>query len=370
MVAMQSADEVECVVHGTFYASWQKISQHGLRRTSQHSFIPCYPFVPASIAGPKAYQLYIFLDVRKAMSDGMKFFRVGGKQVLCTGDAKGVISPRYFIKVIDNETRSTIFSSRPVTGVEAIPGRHPSGHLQQQAPCLLSGYVQSGARGRGRGVRSGPPKGMELYQNIWSQVQSLDPDHVDTRPYQSQVLSALLNIPGEGAPASSQQIVGAVSNPGSSTGRLEVSVQDIFSRAMASKHSQGNSNPQNLPRDGQGEADILSMLNAAQQSHQNKQTQKSSSPSKSAFVPTQVIRKQTPRKPKAEDRDSRDGRQENTSGPSSPPQQENSSQQTQQQQKKQQQQPQQSNPPQTGTASRPKGPPRSRLAVRFDQVPG
>lgn len=374
LVQMQHADEVECVVHGTYYASWPKINQQGLRKTSNNSLIPCYPFVPV---GSKTYQLYIFLDVRRAMADGMKFFKVGQRQILCSGDMKGIIDPRYFSRVVDSETRSVIFP-RPAMGLEAQPGRPPGGHWQPphgsgQQPQV---YFPPGAQVRGRGKSAGPPQGMELYQNIWSKVQSIDADrNVDVRPMQTQMLSALLNISGEGANVGSQQnnmgssprsVAQTLSNQGSATGRVEVSVQDIFNRAISGNTLQGNANPQTMQQGNRGETDILSMLNAAQQSYSNMQQnthmQKESSPSKSAFVPTQVIRKQTPRKPKTDDNDS--GSQEAASSPASTQQKEQHSYQPDQEHQMNEQTQQKNQP--NANPNKPRGPTRNRLAVKFD----
>lgn len=362
---MKYADEVESVVYGTYYALWSKIYQQGLWKTSAHSLIPCYPFVPREITGHKAYQLLIFLDVRKAMSDGMKFFRVGERRILCSGDRQGHISPKYFIKVLDSETGIVIFP-RPAMNPEALVGR-PSNGQQQQDP----GHMPLG-RGGGKAMSSHQPQGLQLYQNIWSQVQRIDSEHTDLRPMQSQVLSQLLNISHDDASVASHQAVGArlpsqsVSSQESAPSRMEVSVQDIFKGAVSQNQIQVSHHAQALPQGVLGETNIMSMLNAAQQSYTLTQpgpsNQKAGSPSKSAFVPTQVIRNQTPRKPRSDHLGNHSGKQESSTNSCYNHQQHPS-------QQLQYQHPQQNNKA-DGMSGKQKRHTRNRLAVKFDQPLG
>ncbi|XP_071541169.1 5'-3' exoribonuclease 1 [Panulirus ornatus] len=362
LVLMQYADEVESVVYGSYYASWSKIMHQGLWKTSGYNFIPCYPFVPRDMTGPKAYQLYIFLDVRKAMSDGMKFFKVGNRQILCSGDRLGHISPKYFMKVLDSETGLVIFSSRPAMDSESGVR---SGRGQEDHRCVPGGH------GRGRAMSSQQPQGLQLYQNIWSQVQRIDPDHTDLLPMQSQVLSQLLNISNDNAAVPSHQVMGgglpskSASGKASAPSRMEVSVQDIFKGAVGQNQVQGSHRPQGAL----GQTDFMTVPGASQQSHKLAQpgphNQKAGSPSKSAFVPTQVIRNQTPRKPRSDHLSNLNVKQDSSTNSNYNQQQQQHPSQQSQYQHHQQQHPQQNNKP-DGVSGKQKRQARNRLAVKFD----
>ncbi|KAG0722266.1 5'-3' exoribonuclease 1 [Chionoecetes opilio] len=393
IVPLQSASDVECVVHGTYYSTWNQILRQGLARPSPHSLIPCYPFVPPHTGGPRAYQLYIFIDVQLAMSDGIQFFLAGDRQVLCAGDASGCLMPKYFSRVVDSETRTIIY-----------PMQHGSG---MNGPAVKNRSVVGGA-GRGGLVSSNLPNPQQsevihMYKNIWSQMQRLDIDNVSLRPGQMENVSLrpgqMENVslrPGQMdnvslRPGNPQNPFSCVQPPQnrSSLGRVEVSVDDIFRGATNQPQHISQPPPQPLQHPGQthpqtqtqtqqpqGEPDIMSLLSAAQQSFALSASSspttttphKNGSPAKSAFVPTQVIRNQTPRKPKLNGQGhththSGEGGAGSHSYPHQQPQQ--PQQRKENQNNSQQQQKQQGS---EGTA-RPKRQVRNRLAVRFDQMP-
>lgn len=362
-----SPDQVEVLVHGTYYATWNRILRYGL--TSSRGFIPCFPFVPVEQVSSQPFQLYIFINVRAAMADGIKFFKTSEQQILCSGRSKGVLPAKYFSKVVDAETREIIYP--PQHNSYAFgPGVH---NQSGPRPC--------GGRGRGRGRCSEQSQPIQLYQDIWSQVQRMDSDHVDLRPVQTQMLTQLLNINPDSPTTAAPPVQ-------SKAQTREVTVQDIFQGVSA--HAQQSAAP---PKASMGDNDILSLLNAAQptlphhrpgqpdnsNSSSNNKSHKSSSPTKSAFVPTQVIRKQTPRKPK-----------NNLSGTHSNPQgsvtdgqslhnhEENQQQLTtqhqqqvrnQEQQNQSQQKQDNNGKPGEGATAKPKRQLRNRLAMKFDQYP-
>lgn len=279
MAEVRSAREVECVVFGTYYALWNKIHQQGIGRIPGHIYIVCFSYVPKIKPGPKAFQLLIFIDIKKALDDGIKFYRVNEQQISCTGDRQGFIRPKYFSKVVDCESNSIIYTPQYGFGTEAIPanfGRVPAGAY---------GQTPHAGRGRGRGFIGQQPQGIQLYENIWSQIQREDNEHGDARPAQGRGPSNAAHFPG-GREAGK-----------SDNGRTEVSVEDIFRGARAcATQAQDQSLAQQLS------ADLLSMLKPTQQQPHRQGAEnaahKDDSPVKSAFVPTQVIRNRTPRKPK------------------------------------------------------------------------
>ncbi|KAG7166243.1 5'-3' exoribonuclease 1-like [Homarus americanus] len=376
LVAINSPDEVNVVIHGTYYAAWSQIYKQGL--VAGRGLIPCYSYVPWDINSQLVFQLYVFLDVRKAMSDGMTFFRDKGKQILCTGDSQGIINRSYFSKVVDCISGEVIFPSQPAVGPEALPSRSPGN--QQQQPQLQQGQGQRPQLvldGRGNVVTtsSQEPQKLQIFESIWSKAQAVNPDSVDLRPMQSQMLSQLLNISGDVHPASPQQVKGPTLPPQSSqdlaSSRMEVSVQDIFKGALGQNQLHVGPQSQAMLKCEQSEPVVIgtALLGAAETSHSVTQPperyQKAGSPSKSAFVPTQVIRNQTPRKPKADHFANYSGRQESST---------NYHYSQQQQQQHQQSQPSQHqyqhNSRPEGASNKPKRQTRNRLAVKFDKPPG
>ncbi|KAK7069890.1 hypothetical protein SK128_024374, partial [Halocaridina rubra] len=288
-----SADEVECIVHGTFFASWHKIRQNGITGMNGRSIL-CYTCVPQGIPSKKDFQLHIHINVTKALEDGIKFHRISKRQAVCSGDRQGVLRPLYFSKVVDCLTNSIIFPVQNAAMRDAAnwnSGGIPCGPRLDPVnsnPAQSSGFnsvPQQVCVGRGRGAHS--PQGLKLHEFIWSQVQQKDQE-VDLRPAQSEALSRLLNISGENSSNSSSSF---------SSGRVEVSVQDIFRGAV----SGGTSYIEPSTINNLNSFSSISVpQNLSTQDVTEKRGKKGDSPAKSAFVPTQVIRNQTPRKPKTD----------------------------------------------------------------------
>ena len=54
-------------------------------------------------------QVYIYIDVHKAMRDGLQFFRSANNVILSPGNADGVIESQYF-KTVKNVTTNQVLS--------------------------------------------------------------------------------------------------------------------------------------------------------------------------------------------------------------------------------------------------------------------
>lgn len=52
-------------------------------------------------------QIYIYINVSKAMNDGIKFF-LSDNNVILTKGVNNVLSPEYFLKVLDKKTMKNI----------------------------------------------------------------------------------------------------------------------------------------------------------------------------------------------------------------------------------------------------------------------
>lgn len=96
-----SADEVSVCVHGTYKKNLNSILQSGLNRMSrQHlHFAPGLPTDREVVSGfRRDVNLLIFLDLRKALQDGMKFYMSDNKVILTEG-FDGVVPVKYFEKI-------------------------------------------------------------------------------------------------------------------------------------------------------------------------------------------------------------------------------------------------------------------------------
>ena len=102
-----SADEVTKVIHGTNFKAWNEIQKTGLSRMKRNHihFAAGEPGSEGVISGMRACaQVYIYIDLHKAMEDGIKFFRSANNVILSPGDESGVIMPKYFKQVKNVKT--------------------------------------------------------------------------------------------------------------------------------------------------------------------------------------------------------------------------------------------------------------------------
>lgn len=96
------ASSVNNVIHGTYMELWPKIKKEGLsrmRRVHIH-FASGLPNDPNVISGIRRdVNVFIYIDLKKALAAGLKFFHSSNRVILSTGDENGVIPPRFFLKV-------------------------------------------------------------------------------------------------------------------------------------------------------------------------------------------------------------------------------------------------------------------------------
>ncbi|CAN6469341.1 unnamed protein product [Victoria cruziana] len=104
-----SADEVPVCVHGTYKKNLESILQTGLKRMTRiHVHFSCgLPSDGEVISGMRRdVNVLIFLDVAKALEDGMKFY-ISDNKVILTEGFDGVVPVKYF------------------RNIETWPGRQP-----------------------------------------------------------------------------------------------------------------------------------------------------------------------------------------------------------------------------------------------------
>ncbi|XP_071832512.1 tRNA 2'-phosphotransferase 1-like [Apostichopus japonicus] len=96
------------VVHGTYFKAWEHIKTEGLKkmnRTHIH-FAQGEPGDGEVISGMRgSCQLMIYINLEKALSDGLSFFVSKNGVVLSPGDPSGCISPSYFSDVVQSRPR-------------------------------------------------------------------------------------------------------------------------------------------------------------------------------------------------------------------------------------------------------------------------
>ncbi|KAM0850481.1 hypothetical protein ACQ4PT_053059 [Festuca glaucescens] len=96
-----SADEVSVCVHGTYRKNLDSILQSGLKRMARLHvhFSSGLPSDGEVISGMRrSANILIYLDVKKAMQDGMKLYISDNKVVLTEG-FDGVVPVKYFEKI-------------------------------------------------------------------------------------------------------------------------------------------------------------------------------------------------------------------------------------------------------------------------------
>lgn len=92
----------DTLIHGTYLSKIDKIMSQGLCRMNRNHvhFAPGLPEEGGVISGMRSScDVYIILDVKKAMIGGLAFYRSSNNVFLCSGDDKGFISPDFFKEV-------------------------------------------------------------------------------------------------------------------------------------------------------------------------------------------------------------------------------------------------------------------------------
>ena len=111
MEEITSPDEATKVIHGTNFKAWNEIKKKGLSRMKRNHihFAAGEPGSEGVISGMRgSAQVYIYIDLHRAMADGLKFFRSSNNVILSPGDESGVITPEYFKQVKNVKTNQQI----------------------------------------------------------------------------------------------------------------------------------------------------------------------------------------------------------------------------------------------------------------------
>jgi 2'-phosphotransferase len=90
------------VIHGTYTKFWKLIKEGGLNRMARNHihFAPGMPKEEGVISGMRGTcDIHIEIDMEGAIKDGVKFY-ISSNNVILTEGIDGVLSPKYFKKVI------------------------------------------------------------------------------------------------------------------------------------------------------------------------------------------------------------------------------------------------------------------------------
>lgn len=92
------------IIHGTYFKYWPKIKTEGLSRMKRNHihFAKGLNFINGL---RQSAELFVYINFEKAKADGLIFLESENGVVLCSGNSKGFIEPKYFLKVIgDGQT--------------------------------------------------------------------------------------------------------------------------------------------------------------------------------------------------------------------------------------------------------------------------
>ncbi|KAF0684181.1 Aste57867_23831 [Aphanomyces stellatus] len=103
-VTTDEAASLDCVIHGTYLRHWESIFHNGLCRMKRNHIHFAAGEMDTShvISGMRSSaQLKIYVDVPKAIADGIPFYKSDNNVLLCPGVGdQGVLPPAYFVKVV------------------------------------------------------------------------------------------------------------------------------------------------------------------------------------------------------------------------------------------------------------------------------
>ncbi|XP_020619032.1 tRNA 2'-phosphotransferase 1-like isoform X2 [Orbicella faveolata] len=103
--------EAPTVIHGTYRDCWEPIKTQGLSRMSRNHihFAPGEPGEEGVISGMRSScEVVVFIDLKKALSDGFKFYRSSNNVILCPGNEQGFLPPKYFERVVQIRPRKEL----------------------------------------------------------------------------------------------------------------------------------------------------------------------------------------------------------------------------------------------------------------------
>lgn len=98
------------IIHGTYYEPLPSIKKEGLSKMNRiHIHFSTKLPEEGVVSGMrKSCEVYILVDLKKAINDGYKFYKSENDVILTEGNKDGYIPPEYIYKIIDRKTKREI----------------------------------------------------------------------------------------------------------------------------------------------------------------------------------------------------------------------------------------------------------------------
>ena len=106
------------VVHGTYTQAWKSIRKEGLSKMGRNHihFAVGTPGESHVISGMRSTcQVLVYVDIEKAIADGVSFFLSDNHVVLSPGNGDGLVESKYFKAVLDAKTGAPFDEDFPFT---------------------------------------------------------------------------------------------------------------------------------------------------------------------------------------------------------------------------------------------------------------
>lgn len=106
---LEEITDIEDCIHGTYYKAWNTIKNTGLNKMSRNHIHFTTEISDKVISGMRNNcQVAIYVDVKKCVENGIKFYKSKNDVILSPGNDQGIIPAEYFKKVVDIKTKKTI----------------------------------------------------------------------------------------------------------------------------------------------------------------------------------------------------------------------------------------------------------------------
>lgn len=102
---IEDASLYPIVIHGTLSKFWPLIKDQGLKRMTRNHihFAPGLPKEEGVISGMRgSCDVIIQINMAAAIKDGIQFY-ISSNSVILTEGVEGVLSPKYFLKVMKKD---------------------------------------------------------------------------------------------------------------------------------------------------------------------------------------------------------------------------------------------------------------------------
>jgi 2'-phosphotransferase len=91
-------------IHGTNLKAWQEIQTNGISKMGRnhiHFSIGMLGDSGVTSGVRKSATVFIYINIEKALSNGIKFYKSENSVILSPGNEAGIIPVEYFLKVVN-----------------------------------------------------------------------------------------------------------------------------------------------------------------------------------------------------------------------------------------------------------------------------